>query len=269
MKSPSIHNALRQMSYGFRTRVATYGCYDVNGYRFRSEKYERKKSELTRVNSGVCVTSLDEDDNQFDYYGVIEDIIKITWEGRMKLELVLFDCRWFDPTSAGVRRTENLGLVEINHTSKLSNFDPFVMAGQVSQVYYLSYPCKTRRDLLDWLVVFRVPPRGYVPPMARNNLPQEPTHDVLFYQEDGLEGTFTIDIGLGLENMDSFASDEITDPKEIEHLEKLSAAIQEDEDEEEEEEDEEDEEDEDEEEEEEEYDEDEELQSPTYDPNDF
>jgi hypothetical protein len=208
----------------------------VNGYRFRSEKYERKKSGLTTCNSGVCVSSVDENDNPLDYYGVIQDIIKITWEGRMKLELVLFDCRWFDPTPAGVRRTENLGLVEINHTSRLSNFDPFVLAGQVSQVYYLSYPCKTRQDLLDWSVVFRVPPRGYVPAMASDNPPQEPTQEVLFYQEDGLDGTFIIDIGEGLENMAPYDSDEITDPKELEHLAKQSADQEEEEEEEEEEE---------------------------------
>lgn len=55
MKSSSIHNALCQISYGFRSTVSTYGVYDINGYRFRSEKYESKKSGLTTTNSGVCV----------------------------------------------------------------------------------------------------------------------------------------------------------------------------------------------------------------------
>jgi hypothetical protein len=56
----------------------------------------------------------------------------------MQLELVLFYCYWFDPTQ-GVRHTDNLGLVEVKHTSRLSNFDPFVMAGQVTQLYYLMH----------------------------------------------------------------------------------------------------------------------------------
>ena len=60
-KSSSIHSALREMSYGFRTRVKTYGIYDVNGYRFRSEKYE--KSKLATINTGVCVSALDADEN--------------------------------------------------------------------------------------------------------------------------------------------------------------------------------------------------------------
>ena len=155
MKSASIHKILYQMSYGFCTRVSCYGCYDVNGYRFRSEKYESGRPALTTINSGVCVTSYDETGNALEYYGVIEDIIKIEWEGSMKLELVLFYCRWFDPTPNGLRRTEDLGLVEVKNALRLSNFDPFVMASQVTQVYYLSYPCKNR-DLSPWWVVYSV-----------------------------------------------------------------------------------------------------------------
>jgi hypothetical protein len=116
------------MSYGYCPRVRSYGCFDVNGYRFRSKKYESGRVGLTTINSGVCVSSFDESSNALEYYGIIEDIIKIEWEGSMKLELVLFYCSWFDPTPNGLRRIEDLGLVEINHTLRLSNFDPFEMA---------------------------------------------------------------------------------------------------------------------------------------------
>lgn len=94
-----------------------------------------------------------------------------------------------------------MGLVEINHTSRLSHFDPFVLASQVSQVYYLSYPCKTRIDLLDRWVAYHVAPHGYVIPGGSNddsNIHNGPTHDVSVYQEDGLEGTFVIELGINL-----------------------------------------------------------------------
>jgi hypothetical protein len=65
------------MSYGFRTQVTSYGCYDINGYKFRFEKYEKGTPWLTTINTGVCVTSYDESDNALEYYGGIEDIIKI------------------------------------------------------------------------------------------------------------------------------------------------------------------------------------------------
>uniref|UniRef100_A0A0A9AAM9 DUF4216 domain-containing protein n=1 Tax=Arundo donax TaxID=35708 RepID=A0A0A9AAM9_ARUDO len=66
----------------------------------------RTKSRLTIVNSGVCLSCVDENDNELEYYGVIEDIIKLKWEGSFQLEMVLFDCRWFDPTPSGTRHTK-------------------------------------------------------------------------------------------------------------------------------------------------------------------
>jgi hypothetical protein len=122
MQTHGIDPALCQISYGFRPRVATFGCHDVNGYRFRSKLHERSKSGLTTVNTGVCVSCIDESNNETEYHGVIKDIIKIKWEGRLQLELVLFDCDWFDPTPNGIRRIENLGPVEIKHAARLFVF---------------------------------------------------------------------------------------------------------------------------------------------------
>ena len=111
----------------------------------------------------------------------------------MKLELVLFDCRWFDPTPSGVRRTANLGLVEVKHTSRLSNFEPFVLASQVTQVYFVQYPCNSRSDLKDWWVVHHVSPHGYLPATVGTDectTPVGQPEEVSFYQEEGLEGNF-------------------------------------------------------------------------------
>ena len=149
MQITGIDIALCQLSYGFRRRVSSYGCYDVNGYRFRSKEHERIKLGLATINSGVCVSCVDDDNNEMDYYGVIKDIIKIKWEGTLQLEMVLFDCDWFDPTPRGTKYTEKLGQVEIKQASKLSVFEPFVMANQVKQVYYLPYACKSRADLQE------------------------------------------------------------------------------------------------------------------------
>jgi hypothetical protein len=171
------------------------------------------------------VTCTDANGNAIEYFGVIEDIIKISWEGREELELVLFYCRWFDPTSRGVRRTEKLGLVEVKHSSRLRNFEPFVLASQVTQVYYLPYACD-KPNLRDWWVVYHVAPRERLPPIDINNdsiETEEPSHDISFFQEDGLEGTFVIDLG-DIEIVASSA-DEITDPKELEELEKQTDEI--------------------------------------------
>jgi hypothetical protein len=121
-------------------------------------------------------------------------------------------------------------LVEIKHTSRLSNFDPFVMAAQVSQVYYLPYACKNI-DLRDWSVVYKVAPHGHIPLINSNSdssLGEGSAQDVEFFQEDRLDGTFVTDLGAALDSLTSLGSDEITDPKDLEDLEKNLAEIEED-----------------------------------------
>jgi hypothetical protein len=100
-----------------------------------------------------------------------------------------------------------------------------VLASQVTQVYYLPYACD-KPNLRDWWVVYHVAPRERLPPIDINNdsiETEEPSHDISFFQEDGLEGTFVIDLG-DIEIVASSA-DEITDPKELEELEKQTDEI--------------------------------------------
>jgi hypothetical protein len=92
--------------------------------------------------------------------------------------------------------------VEIQHSSRLAVFEPFVMASQVKLVYYLPYACNVKSDLMDWCVIYIVSPQNYIPPNETNddsNPPNEPT-EVSFYQEDGLLGSFVIDLGAELDN---------------------------------------------------------------------
>jgi len=104
-------------------------------------------------------------------------------------------------------------------------FEPFVMANQVKQVYYLPYACKSRADLQDWWVTYQVTPRGYVPlddNRDDSNPPAGPIQEMSFFQEEGLEGTFVIDLDIELDNQTLVVSDEITGPKDLEFLSKLN-----------------------------------------------
>jgi len=72
--------------------------------------------------------------------------------------------------------------------------------------------------------VYKVAPHGHIPPINSNadsSLGEGPTQDVEFFQEDGLDGTFVIDLGAALDSITSLVSDEITDPKDLEELEKI------------------------------------------------
>jgi hypothetical protein len=109
-------------------------------------------------------------------------------------------------------------LVEGKHSSRLSNFKPFVLASQVKQVYYLPYACNSRQDLSEWWVVYQVTHRDRLLPVD-SSIDCDETgaliEDIMFFQKEGLEGTFVIDLGVDLDNSAPVLLDEIVDPNEL------------------------------------------------------
>jgi hypothetical protein len=72
-----------------------------------------------------------------------------------------------------------------------------------------------------WWVVYQVAPHGCVPTNGNSDesiIPEGLVQDV--YQEDGLDGTFVIDLGAALDSFTSLGLDEITAPKDLEAIEK-------------------------------------------------
>ena len=62
-----------------------------------------------------------------------------------------------------MRRTPNLGLVEVQQASVYPGDDVYIVAQQATQVYYLSYPCQTDNRLKGWDVVYKVSRHGKLP----------------------------------------------------------------------------------------------------------
>jgi len=154
----SIPSELRHLSHGCGLKVKSYDIYEVNGYRFRSEKYEKSRGNLTTTNTGVLAVGDDDgSNNELEYYGIIKDIIELKFDGGSDFSLVLFECHWFHPTN-GVRHFDRLALVEVAHESCNPANEPFVLASQVKQVYYLPYPCKSDLNLNGWWVAHKVSP---------------------------------------------------------------------------------------------------------------
>lgn len=202
----SVHNDLRIMSRGCKRFVKVHGCYDINGFRFRSSTHELSKPNLRTVNSCILCYG----DDGVEYYDIIQEIIELVFEGSKELSVVLFRCNWFDPIR-GVRRRPDLGLVEVKHTSRLDGYDPFILANQAEQVYYLPYPCQKDQtgrvkrgedDLSSWWVVYKVrrPGRLVVPTSKDYASP---------VQEQRLNDTFVIDIGSGLDNLTATIDDDV------------------------------------------------------------
>lgn len=211
-----INKDLAQISHGFKTRVNILTGYDVNNFRFRSEKYETSRPNPATTNTGLFL-SCTEDDTTTDYYGVIEDIIELTFEGSDQLKLVLFQCRWFHPRT-GIRKSPNIGLVEINPNTRLPGYEPFVLPYQCRQVYYTPYPCK-KGDLKNWWVVHQVPKRGDLQVTMDGDGDESPNQE--FYQEEGATGNLFVEEGNNLDTTTEILdADLIQDTSDVELLNK-------------------------------------------------
>ncbi|MQL75277.1 hypothetical protein Taro_007658, partial [Colocasia esculenta] len=69
------------------------------------------------MNSGVCVKGSAYNENEIDYYGILEEVIELQFLGQDN-NVFLFKCHWFDPTS--IRHDTTYGIVDVKHKSKLN-----------------------------------------------------------------------------------------------------------------------------------------------------
>jgi len=190
-----IHDDLVQLSYG-KVSVRSYGRYDVNGFHFRSAKFEASRPLAATVNSGVMSRAISAQGHETNYYGIIQDILEFSFAGNKKLKVVFFFCDWFDPVN-GVRKNK-YGMVEVKHSQRMWGHDHFILAHQVEQVYYLSYPCE---KLDAWWVVHKVNSRErlFTPSFGGYEFNDDQADEV--YQEEELPSSFVIEPGAGLNSL--------------------------------------------------------------------
>lgn len=102
---------------------------------------------MVSASKGGCYNDYDH-----NFYGLLVDIIELEYFG-VNNQVVLSKCHWFD-INKGVRVDPSHGLVEIKHNSILASNEPFVLAKQVTQVYYTLY-LSNKRDRRDWWAMFK------------------------------------------------------------------------------------------------------------------
>ena len=107
--------------------------------------------EKKMINSGVHVKGLIEI-GVVDFYGVIQHIYELEYNTTSyRKRVVLFYCRWFDPTSRETRIDPKYDTVEIQMDKRYNFFDLFIRAHNVGQVYYVSYPATRGTNMVGVL----------------------------------------------------------------------------------------------------------------------
>ena len=151
-QNPIENNFISDVAKGPLRTVKSYPVYFINGFKYHTQSHG---NNMTTTNSGVCIKG-----ELMDYYGKFTEILEIEYPALLIKHCVLFKCEWFDPKpNVRIKVNYAYNLVEINQRRRLTNFEPFVLAMQTTQVYYLPFP-SLRRDKVDWLAVCKVKPRG-------------------------------------------------------------------------------------------------------------
>jgi hypothetical protein len=200
----NVHADLRQLSYG-SIIAKSYGRYGVNRFRFCSTIFEASCPLAATTNTGVVMRAVDTEGHESKYYGIIKNVIEYNFVGNKNIKIVFFDCDWFDPNQG--TRENKFGMVEVKHVHQLRGCDPFVLAHQVEEVYYMPYP---NEKLSAWWVVYRVNPRErlHTPNDSGYHENQVPTGEVdEVYQDDELPCSFNIDPELALNSLLGDAND--------------------------------------------------------------
>ena len=124
-----VSERFKYLLRGPATLVLSYKRCKVNGYAFN----------LGRSSSGVLVKGSCYDNNSSDYYGMLQDIIKLTYGGEINyfVQMPLFD------NINGIKKDIN-GVVLIDINSKLQGDDVYILASQATQVYYAPSLKKSR-----------------------------------------------------------------------------------------------------------------------------
>ncbi|XP_075096331.1 uncharacterized protein LOC142174437 [Nicotiana tabacum] len=144
VKNIVVPDYLLWLAKGPNMVAKRYTAYFINGYQFHTKE---RDSQGKTQNSGVTLSSTTDsfasarDQNPIDgeiiYYGAIRDIIEVDYWGCFSV--VLFRCDWFR------NEIDDYGLTRVYFNRLGSTDDPFVLASQFYQVFYVEDP--TEKDV--------------------------------------------------------------------------------------------------------------------------
>ncbi|KAL4585273.1 hypothetical protein LXL04_009889 [Taraxacum kok-saghyz] len=125
-------------------RYTSWQSCIVHGVRFRCK--ERDENFKTQC-SGVCVG---DENEELVYYGVLLEVLELDFIlGR---KVFVFRCNWYNTDPKGKKMVVDHNLTSIDITSKWYVEEPFILASQAQQVFYLNDLARGK----NWMVVQKV-----------------------------------------------------------------------------------------------------------------
>ncbi|KAK1650622.1 hypothetical protein QYE76_068427, partial [Lolium multiflorum] len=132
MNDNDVGDQLYMLAKTPSSTITTFQGYEINGNTFYTIAQDKKS---TNQNSGVRFDAATENGQKVTYYGYIEEIWELDYGPSFKVPL--FRCKWFKLTGGGVKVDEQYGMtmVDFNNLGYLD--EPFVLAKDVAQVFYV------------------------------------------------------------------------------------------------------------------------------------
>jgi hypothetical protein len=142
-----------------------YSSYNINGFNFHTQSYDQGRS-IQNSSVAVVAESASTDRGNNDniiirkktYYGIIKEILELNYHH--KGNVVLFKCDWVDNRVQDKWvKIDQFGITSVNfkhlfHTGEKLSDEPFILASQAVQVYYVPDPVDT-----EWAAVVQSKPR--------------------------------------------------------------------------------------------------------------
>ncbi|KAM3332499.1 hypothetical protein ACQJBY_027972 [Aegilops geniculata] len=203
-----VSDCLYALAIGPHKRVHKFSGCIVGGVRFLTkEREEGRKSQ----NSGVCTEGQHKGQN-ITYYGILKNIYVLDYPNDR--HVALFECEWYDLESNKPVRIDD-DFVSVNIGSKWYQDDSFVLASQVSQVFYV----RDTKLKGDWLVVQKAPHRHLFDPQVWNQVNEDDaSEDIAFQEEEATNVSIDESFEGNVSCRHDVAPEIVTDPKELASL---------------------------------------------------
>ena len=85
-----------------------------------------------------------------NYYGVVEKIVILNYYSKGRIALM--KCEWFDTLSQSGMKTDECGFTLVNMQRHLRTEEPYILASQASQVFYVSDPLEPQQGIIMRMV---------------------------------------------------------------------------------------------------------------------